>query len=187
MRRFGTFILVACAVLALSCSEINRESSPVELVATTSQNVTIIDIAGGEGCDQLLGTIELRAIQKNQDRGADTTFLAVDLERMRVSYIRTDGGTLTPASFTQTIDGLIEVGSGASTLNNFIVFQQDALTQAPFAALFPVNGGIDPETGRQSVNLDVIVEIFGETLSGENVAAQTRFPLEFCYNCGGCR
>ena len=185
MRKIGISVLVALSVFALACSETNRDPSPVELVATTTQEITIIDLTG-EGCDESLGTITLRAIQKNPDRG-NTTFLSVDLERMRVSYIRTDGGSLVPASFTQTIDGFIEVGGTGATLNNFIVFQQDAFTQAPFAALLPQNGGVDPETGRQSVNMDVVVEIFGETLSGEEVAASTRFPLEFCYSCGGCR
>ncbi|MDX1582811.1 MAG: hypothetical protein R3338_04350 [Thermoanaerobaculia bacterium] len=186
MRRLGITILTLATLFALSCSEVNRDPSPVELVATTSQDITIVDLAGGEGCDQNLGTITLRAIQKNQNRDS-TAFLAVDLERMRVSYVRTDGGTLVPASFVQTIDGLIEVGTTGATLNDFIVFQNDALNQAPFAALFPQNGGFDPETGRQSVSLDVVVEIFGETLGGDEVAATTRFPLEFCYNCGGCR
>ena len=185
MRTMRLSLLVALSIFVLSCSEVAREATPVELVATTTQDLTTIDLAGGAGCEQSLGTITLRAIQKNPD--ANPTFLAVDLERMRVSYARTDGGTLTPSSFTRTIDGFIEAGSTGSTLNNFVIFQQDALTQAPFAALLPVNGGIDPETGRRSVDLDVIVEIFGETLSGEAVYAQTRFPVEFCYNCGGCR
>lgn len=186
MRRLGISILVALSVIGLSCSEINKDPSPVEMIATTSQDITIVDLSGGTGCDGSLGTITVRAIQKNPERESGN-FLSIDLERMRVSYVRTDGGTLVPAAFTQTIDGFIEVGGSGSDLNNFIVFQQDAFTQAPFAALFPQNGGVDPETGRQSVNLDVVVEIFGETLSGEDVAASTRFPLEFCYNCGGCR
>jgi hypothetical protein len=34
--------------------------------------------------------------------------------------------------------------------------------------------------------MDVIVEIFGETLGGDAVYDATRFPLDFCYSCGGC-
>jgi hypothetical protein len=34
--------------------------------------------------------------------------------------------------------------------------------------------------------MDVLVELFGETLAGERVSGSTRFPLDFCYNCGGC-
>jgi hypothetical protein len=66
------------------------------------------------------------------------------------------------------------------------VVEPDALTLAPFAALLPQNGGRDPVTGRPFVKLDVIVEIFGETLGGDRVYDATRFPLDFCYDCGGC-
>lgn len=184
MNRNSVLLLAMVALLGLSCSEINRDPSPVEMVATTTQTLSTIDLAGGEGCDQSLGTITLRAFVKNPD--SNTQFLSVNLERMRVSYVRTDGGSLTPAAFSQSIDGFVQVGGGTSTLNNFRIFQQGAFTQAPFAALTPINGGVDPETGRRSVSLDVVVEIFGETLSGEDVSAVTRFPLEFCYNCGGC-
>ena len=42
------------------------------------------------------------------------------------------------------------------------------------------------ETGRPIVGLDVVVEVFGETLAGERVSGSTRFPLDFCFDCGGC-
>jgi hypothetical protein len=184
MFRMTPWVVAALAAAALSCNEIARDPSPIELVATTQQDITIVDLAGGPGCDQNLGTIVLRSIQKNTS--SPSTFLGVELNRMHVSYRRTDGGSMAPESFTQTIDGFIEPG-GQGTLNNFIVFRQDALRQAPFAALLPVNGGRDPETGLSLVRMDVLLRIFGETLSGQRVAADTRFPLEFCYNCGGCR
>jgi len=64
--------------------------------------------------------------------------------------------------------------------------EADALSQAPFAALQPQNGGRDAETGRPVVKLEVILEVFGETLAGDNVFDSTVFPLEFCFGCGGC-
>jgi hypothetical protein len=66
------------------------------------------------------------------------------------------------------------------------VIEADALTQAPFAALRPQNGNRDPETGRPVVKLEVVLEVFGDTLAGDNVSDSTAFPLEFCYACGGC-
>jgi hypothetical protein len=36
------------------------------------------------------------------------------------------------------------------------------------------------------VKLEVILEVFGETLAGDNVFDSTAFPLEFCFDCGGC-
>jgi hypothetical protein len=83
------------------------------------------------------------------------------------------------------MDTLINGGSTA-TISDFVVLETDALSQAPFAALQPENGGRDPETGRPFVKLEVIVEVFGETLGGDNVSDSTAFVLDFCVNCGGC-
>ena len=108
----------------------------------------------------------------------------IRVTRYRVSYQRVDGGTLVPSPFVRSIDILVEAG-GTSSGNKFTIFQADAFTQAPFAAL--VSGtGRDPETQRPVVAMDVIVEVFGQTLAGENVSGSTRIPLTFCANCGGC-
>ena len=61
-----------------------------------------------------------------------------------------------------------------------------ALNQAPFAALLPQNGGIDPETGKPIITMDVILTFFGQTLAGERVSGNTRLTLDFCFSCGGC-
>jgi hypothetical protein len=34
--------------------------------------------------------------------------------------------------------------------------------------------------------MDVIIEVFGQTIAGENVSGSTRFPIDFCYHCQGC-
>lgn len=174
-------LTVAVLMAFAGCDDVARESSPVELVATVTQDVQLVDLADPT-CPNL-GTVELRAIPKNPL--SDETFLDVRLTRTRVSYRRTDGGTLRPSSFVRTISGLVPIG-GTATLNTFRVFQPDAVNEAPFAALLPSNGGVDPETGRRIVQMDVILEIFGETLSGENVATSVSFPVDFCFNCGGC-
>jgi len=103
-----------------------------------------------------------------------------------VSYVRTDGGKVVPPSFVRSISALLTAGGGIQTVSNFIVFDAGAFSQAPFPALLTQNGGVDPETGRRSVQMDVIVEVFGQTLAGENVSGSTRFPLTFCFDCGGC-
>ena len=183
LRKLVVLLVVVLAGLLLSCSETNRQTTPIELVATVSQDITTVDLTD-ENCGTL-GTVNIKSIVKNLDT-SDTRFLDVRLERLSVSYQRTDGATLVPASFSQTISGLITANSAGTELNDFIVFQADAFTQAPFAALLPTNGGLDPETGKPEVQMDVILDIFGETLSGENVSARARFPLTFCYDCGGC-
>lgn len=193
MNIFDRISKVAALVLAvavLGCNgELNEGSAPVALVASTTQNVQLLELdpriaQTDVDCLGGIGTITLRVVSKGR---TDLTGTAnqVRVTRYRVSYQRRDGGRLVPASFVRPMDTLIGVGNTAG-LSDFVVIEPDAVNQAPFAALQPQNGGRDPDTGRPFVELDVIMEFFGETLGGDNVYDATRFPLDFCYGCGGC-
>lgn len=182
-------ILAAVAVVsmaALSCStELTNNAAPVEFIVTNTQILTRLDIdpnTTDDDCDQNIGTINMQVIPKNVNAVGE--FVQVRAQRYRVSYRRTDGGTVVPAPFVRSMDTI--VGPGEPVGSNFIVVEADALTLAPFAALRPQNGNRDPETGRSTVKLEVILEVFGETLAGDNVYDSTAFPLEFCFDCGGC-
>lgn len=190
-NRIRVALVVLVAAGSFSCSnEFTSSAAPVELIATNTQAVQQIDLAGdpeGEtGCKQNIGEVNLRALLKAPAEGVDQRFNDVRVTRYRVSYARTDGGTLVPSPFVRSVDILVTAGGGATALASFVVLQADAIRQAPFAALVPPNPGRDPETGRPVVRMDVIIDFFGETLSGSNVTARTRFPLDFCFNCGGC-
>jgi hypothetical protein len=182
-----TVVIVTMAVMALSCSnELTRSAAPVELVVTNQQTLNRIDLDPlALNCNQNIATVNIRAILKAPLEDVNQQFNDVRITRYRVSYVRTDGGSLVPASFVRSIDLFIEAG-GASELGSFLAFQSEALSQAPFAALLPQNGGRDPETGRTTVRMDVILDVFGETLAGANVAGRTRIPLDFCFECNGC-
>lgn len=179
--------LVAAA--AFSCKEINRQSSPVMLVVTTDQTLHRLDIKPGAlNCDQNIATVLIKALLIQNTSGTLPTNPDLDVVKItqyRVSYVRTDGGTSVPAPFTRSISITITPGGGGET-TTFIGFQPDALSQAPFAALLPQNGGRDPQTGRPVVQMDLILEVFGETLAGDRVSGSTRAALDFCYDCNGC-
>jgi hypothetical protein len=180
-----TFTLLLVAALAGCSGELTDNAAPVELIVTNTQNIQIIDFSANDDpdCDESIGTINMLVIPKRD--GLTGTMAQVRVTRYRVSYQRTDGGRLVPAPFVRPIDTLIGVGE-TGNLSQFLIIEPDAITQAPFAALLPQNGGRDPDTGRPIVKMDVIVEIFGETLGGDNVYDSTRFPLDFCFDCGGC-
>ena len=179
-------LVVAGALLVMltgiSCSDINEDTSPIELILVQQQDILVLDLndpqCGAEG----LGQLNVTSLIKRSDV-TDSRFLDVRLEQMRISYRRNDGGTVVPATFVQSISGFL-AGGGTADLSDFFVFESGAFSRAPFVALLPSNGGRDPETGRNTVGLDVVIEVFGETLSGEDVAGSTRFPLTICRGCG---
>jgi hypothetical protein len=189
MRIRATFHLAVLALTAafFGCSgELTDNASPVELVATNSQNLQILDLnpitaAADSDCRENIGTINLQVLEKRSGVTGNATTVRVN--RYRVSYQRTDGGRLVPASFVRSMDTLIGVGQ-SSDVSEFLVIEPDALSQAPFVSLLPQNGGRDPDTLRPIIKMEVIMEFFGETLGGSNVYDATRFPLDFCYSCG---
>lgn len=184
-KRLILAVLAIAAMASLSCSrELTSDAAPVTLVLSSTQALSQIDLQfGATGCAVNLGTINMRIIPKNSTASSDLT--SVRVNRYRVSYKRLDGGTQVPRSFVRSMDALIRQGETVG-LSDFIVFESDALSQAPFAALQPQNGSRDPETGRPFVKLEVILEVFGETLGGDNVSDSTAFGLDFCFDCGGC-
>lgn len=185
-------LMAVIAAMAFACTnDINRSSSPVQLVVTNKQEIQKIDLlgnglSGNTNCDQDIGAINIEARLKNPATNVDQQFNDVRITRYRVSYRRIDGGTAVPAPFVRPIDLIVPATGASTSLGKFIVLTGDAIAQAPFASLFPNNGGRDPQTGRTFVSMEVILEVFGETLSGSNVSGSTTFPLDFCLDCGGC-
>jgi hypothetical protein len=188
MMKSGAAAALLVMVVAGCSGEQSKSASPVALIVSNTQNLQQIDLAPmAPNCDQDVGTILMQAVLKNPiTLSSNQQFNDVRVTSYRVSYVRRDGGTQVPAPFVRTIDALLTTGGGATSLSKFLIIQGDALSQAPFVALRTENGGRDPETGRPQVMMDVIVELFGETLAGERVSGSTRFPLDFCYNCQGC-
>jgi hypothetical protein len=166
-------------------SDLTKSASPVTLIASNTQTLSRIDLTGGANCDQSWGVIHLQAIEKNPGTGV-TTFNQVRITGYTVSYVRTDGGKLVPAPFSRSMDSLITPGGASSDVSGFLALLPEASNQAPFVALRPATGGRDPDTGLSVVRMNLIVEVFGTTLAGEKVSASTVFPVDFCYNCGGC-
>ncbi|HEX7152359.1 MAG TPA: hypothetical protein VF618_12795 [Thermoanaerobaculia bacterium] len=183
MKTIKTLLVAMTAAAVFGCSggELTDNASPVELVANTSQNLHQLSINGGDGCEQPVGTVEFLAIPKNPTSTGD--FLDVRVQRYRVSYVRTDGGTAVPASFTRSADTLVTAGGGPQSFSSFLIVQPGAYFQSPFAAL-QTGDGRDPVTRQPFVRMDVIIEFFGETLGGDNVKTTTRFSLDFCVSCG---
>jgi hypothetical protein len=188
-------ISVLLMVVAGSCNDVNKQESPVSLIVSNTQNLHHIDLAGdpagSTNCQQSIGTVHLTSVvvqpplaNPNPNvSGADLNQIKID--RYQVSYVRVDGGHLVPAPFVRSTSTVL-AANGTADGTTFVVFDPNALNQAPFAALLPQNGGVDPETGKPIITMDVILTFFGQTLAGERVSGNTRLTLDFCFSCGGC-
>jgi hypothetical protein len=183
--------IVLPSVAILSCNSIARESAPVELLVSGTQNLNQIDLqAGAAGCATSLGTVQMsvRLLQKQNDplHPVNNNFNDVKLDRYQVTYQRTDGGKLIPPTFVRSTSQVIGALAAPQSLSDFLAFETNAFNLAPFASLLPQNGGRDPETGLNFVKMDIILTVYGQTLAGERVQGSARFPVNFCFNCGGC-
>jgi hypothetical protein len=194
MRMKAIALIAAIGLLSvaiLSCNSVAKESSPVLLVVSGTQNVNQIDLqAGAAGCAVSLGTVQIsvRLLQNQSDplHPVSNILNDVKLDRYEVTYQRTDGGKLLPPSFVRSTAQVLSAGSAPADLSDFVAFETNAFNLAPFVALLPQNGGVDPDTGLSFVKMDIILTVFGSTLAGERVSGSARFPVNFCYNCGGC-
>jgi hypothetical protein len=178
-------------VAAVSCNDINRREAPVALVVTTNQILHRLDLAGdpvgSTNCQKDIATILMTSVllqTPSTIAGVTQANLnQIKVDRYRVSYVRLDGGRLVPASFVRSISTTVAGSTSGPT--TFVLIEPNAIFQAPFAALQQI-GGRDPETGKTTITMDVILEVFGTTLAGERVTGNTRMTLDFCFSCGGC-
>lgn len=187
VKKLALIAMVALSSVALlSCNSVARESSPVLLVVSGTQNLNQIDLQpGAAGCAASIGTVQMN-VRQIEATTARTDLNDVKLDRYQVTYLRTDGGKLVPPTFVRSTAQLLPVGSAGVALSDFVAFETNALNLAPFAALLPQNGGKDPDTGLGFVKMDIVLTVYGSTLAGERVSGSARFPVNFCYNCGGC-
>jgi hypothetical protein len=189
----GTVLLL---VVAAGCNDSNKQEAPVRLLVSNSQTLHTLDLAGDPAgqnkCQQSIGTIILQSqtvepatTNPTISTGEAAALNTITVDRYQVSYQRVDGGRLVPSPFIRST-GVTLAPNSTAPPTTFVIFDPNALAQAPFASLLPQNGGVDPETGRPAITMDVIVTFFGTTLAGERVSGSTRFSLSFCYLCGGC-
>jgi hypothetical protein len=187
------FLVASGALLTLtflSCSDINRSATPVQLImSVTSQPIQRFDLAPNAAGCSTDSTIVITQIESRllNDQSLNPGLLDVRITHYHVSYSRTDGGHQVPAPYDRTTDFIISSGTTTSDIVFHITDFQQIFNQAPFVALLPQNGGRDPETGSKVVKMNITIQIFGETLAGDRVSASTTFPLDVCFDCGGCQ
>ena len=187
MKRFTAFsCLVAAAIVLLSCggsSTLDDTDAAVYITMDVEQYNPDIDVCTylAVGSDV---TIETLIFQSNAKAPGTSLPDSQDVRLVRwvVTPERNDGGeTASPqAIFDQ---GVMVPAGGDTTLENYRVYPVENLNDVPLGYLLPENGGVDPETGNRNIRQRLVVQAFGETMSGKAVATIPQ-SVQFNFFCG---
>jgi hypothetical protein len=175
-------VLAALAMAAVPGCSTNTQgdsASPVFLVGSFSGTVPNSPCVNS-GLPVTITTTTVSSRLKNP-AVTSLQFLDVQVEKYTVVWRRIDGGTT--ASPTQDfVIPLLVPPNGSATGTDYPYMTSDNLQKPPLDQLFPFNGGIDKETGRQQIRESANVTWFGHTLSGQPVTSDVAvFDVIFQY------
>ena len=126
----------------------------------------------------VIETVTLVSVVKDPN-GLTSSLMDVELQSFEVTFRRADTGTRQPPTLVRTFPGVIPV-NGSLTISGMFFMLASQLENPPLSDLLAVNGGIDSETGAETILLDVSIVFFGRTLSGDEVqSAPLRKTVQF--------
>ena len=178
------FVTLALAMMVWSCggsSTLDNTAAAVFLTVDISEYNPDIDICLQQ-TDITISSMEITSESKDPEAalGANQD---VNLNRWVIKPYRTDGGAT--ASPEWTYDTAVYVpANGNASLENYRIYPLAYLGQVPLAHLLPENGGFDPETGNSTIRQSFELQIFGQTVSGKNVATMP-VAIDFNFFCLG--
>lgn len=174
-------LIAATAFAAIRCGNNTQgaDATPVFLETNVGGNGGILplQIAVNGAAPLQLSSVVVSNHPKNPASTA-TNFMDVVLEDYVVSWTRIDGGKTASPSETFVAFGTVPV-NGQSNLQNFEFMTSGNLQLPPLNRLFPVNGGIDPETNSSEIRQSMTVVFHGHMISGQAV---TSVPAAFGIN-----
>ena len=178
------FVTLALALMVWSCggnSTLDNTEAAVFLTVDISEYNPDIDICLQQ-TDIAISSMEITSESKDPEAslGANQD---VNLKRWVIKPYRTDGGST--ASPEWTYDTAVYVpANGSASLENYRIYPLAYLGEVPLAHLLPENGGFDPETGNSTIRQSFELQIFGQTVSGKNVAT-VPVVIDFNFYCLG--
>jgi hypothetical protein len=187
MKRFlGLGVVIAAALVLGSCggsSTLDDTEAAVYLTVEVELYNPDIDICSflALGIDVAIEDLTVQSNAKSPDVTLGSQ-QDVRITRWVITPERTDGGTTASpqAIFDQ---GIIVPAGGSTDLENWRVYPVEFLDEVPLARLLPENGGVDPETGNRNIRQRLVLQMFGETMSGKQVSTIPQ-PIQFNFFCG---
>ena len=166
---------LAALVWTGGCSNTQGTSeSPVFLTVSLDLQPGFINVAVPAPVQ--INTITIQSHAKDPSSVDTQGFSDVQVNQYTVTFTRTDGGTVVPPPQTFGC-GVLVPHDGNAALSNFPILYASSLQQQPFDALFPYNGGIDRETGKNEIDMKFNITFYGTTVSGKRVQSDTASGL----------
>lgn len=187
MKRITSVGLVLAAVVMLgSCggnSTLDDTEAAVFITASVEEYNPDIDICAylQGGTDITIATLNVNSTPKAPGASLPSS-QDVQITRWVITPERNDGGTT--ASPQAIYDqGIIVPAGGTTDLENWRIYPVEYLNESPLGYLLPENGGVDPETGARNIRQRLVLQMFGETMSGKSVASNPQ-SIQFNFFCG---
>jgi hypothetical protein len=178
MMRFARIFGLAVTMLVVLGCEARTDKADGGGILLTIQSFDGLPIAisaSGSGGIAQIGTIVVRSVVKNPDRGT-SDLMKVEIDSYEVTFERDDTGTRVPPRLKEFLFGTIDPG-GTFTLNNGPFMRVDQFNNVPIRDL--IDFGVDQQTGSAIIRLKVGIQFFGRTITGKTVeSAPGYFTLE---------
>jgi hypothetical protein len=172
MKALRSLLLPALFAVSLAgCDSADRtDSGGVYLSFGSTAEPIPVELSEAQLATDGVFAIPEIVIQSNLSRPGDVTTpqMDVQLSSYEVVFTRADGGTRIPPPLVNRITFTVPAG-GNLTLGNIRVMQTDQILTTPLSDLLIVNGGLDRETGRDTIILNYAMRFFGRTVSGKEI------------------
>jgi hypothetical protein len=169
---FKILCSTAIALAVVGCPERTEQEDTGGVLLEVEFVDTIFQVPVNGTSVVSIPTVEIENIIARPG-GESSRLMDVQLNTVEVTYSRADTGTRVPPPFTFNVVGNVPV-NGVLTYTNLPIMSRDQLERAPLSDLKFSNGAIDRETGAPIIKLNATVRVFGQTLTGKNVASTPR-------------
>lgn len=175
-------VLLALVVVAMSACNSRTDKAEGGVVLSIS-DFDGLPVQVSVGNAVTAGTVQIDQITvqniAKDPTGLTSQLMNVEMDSYEVTFSRADAGTRLPPPLVRSVFGVAPV-NGSQTLDNLPILTLEQLNTAPLSDLLVVNGGLDTETGSDTILLNCALRLFGRTLSGDQIqTAPARFTIEF--------
>lgn len=177
-KKVGTLLCLLALVGVLGCESRTDESTGGVILSISDFDGLPLLISVNNPAQLSIDSITIQNLPVNPT-GPTTNLMNVEMQSYEVRYSRNDGGTRLPPPLVSGIFGVAPI-NGQTVYNNLPLLTPEQFNNPPLSDLAFVNGGVDSETGNQSIELQLRVRFFGRTLTGDAVAtAPATFNIDF--------